>query len=264
MSCDNSPLAPDESVDTSQPNKFPPQIDVWSIPLVPPPHSDARYRSVLSEDELVRADRFLQDKHRRRFITGRARLRALLGQVIGQHARNVHFRYENLGKPWLERAQNDNHVSFNFSNSAELGLLAISPGLLDLGIDLEYPRALYDLIGLATRYFHRSEVEKLEEVEGIERQSRFFRCWTRKEAYLKAIGKGLTFPLNEVVVTLEEHVAPAIREICGDSRVTDEWHVHSWEEGPPYVGAIVYRSGQRGSVRLRAWNDELEGAVDAR
>jgi 4'-phosphopantetheinyl transferase len=239
-------------------------IDVWSIPLVIPPPSETLYRHTLSADEICRADRFLHAHHRQRFIAGRCRLRSILGLYLQCNPADIVFAYENLGKPRIAEPHSDIKMSFNFSNSAELGLLAVAEEELELGIDVEWPRSLSDLLGLAKRYFHPQEIAAIECATGDERERTFFRCWTRKEAYLKAVGSGLTFPLHKVLVTVDASALPEIVSVDGSRDEGAEWQLHHWEGMAPYLGAMAYRSNVRATVRPFAWSSNEESQMAGR
>lgn len=232
------------------------QVHLWSIPLEMTGREEKICREVLSEDELLRAARYLQNKHRHRFIAGRARQRAILAAYLNCPPHQLTFRYANLGKPSLVEPVCDINMSFNISNSADKALLAISNHPLELGVDIERPRNLSDLVGLARRYFHPREIAALEELSGDEQRQMFFRLWTRKEAYLKAIGTGLTFPLHDVFVSFEETDSPQIHEIAGDVKSAREWQLHVCPCDPPYVAALAYRSPVRARITSLEWQSD--------
>lgn len=208
----------------------------------------------MSVDELRRAERFLMDRHRVRFIAGRARLRALLARYLGRRPGELEFHYEALGKPGLAPQQNTLGLQFNFSNSHTLGLLAVSPRSEPLGADVEHLRELHDLLGLARRFFDASESEALLRLTDGAQRAAFFRLWTRKEAFLKAVGKGLTFPLNEVVVSLGDIPAPRIVTIQGDPEAAAAWHLFHLIPDFDYVAAVTHQ-GESGALSCWSWTD---------
>lgn len=241
------------SVDLGTPDAGTQAIEVWRVPLVAPEATLATYRQWLSADEIRRADRYLRELHRTRFLVGRARLRLLLARHLDVTPREIEFAYDPLGKPRLKSLPATIHVTFNFSNAADQGLLAVSHATIPLGVDLEQIRPLSDLLGLARRFFHEEEVAALERLSGALREATFFRCWTRKEAYLKAVGKGLTFPLNQVLVNHEDDSMPSIRAIAGSVAEARDWHMRAWDFGQGFLAALAYQSPEPFAVNLREW-----------
>ncbi len=242
------------------PPTFPPlapgEIHVWRIPLQCTNPVCSEEAALLSADELRRAERFLMDRHRVRFVAGRARLRVLLAWYLGLRPRELEFRYEAFGKPGLVPRQNVLGLQFNFSNSHTLGLLAVSPRRDPLGADVEQIRELHDLTGLAKRFFDPSESEALFHLADGPQRAAFFRLWTRKEAFLKAVGKGLTFPLNEVVVSLGESAPPRIVTIQGDAEAAAAWHLFHLIPDSGYIAAVAHQ-GETGALSCWSWTDRL-------
>lgn len=236
------------SADTWKPASAPPPLaaginHIWRISLTGTPDEVQAARALLSNDELARADRFIFEKHRHRFTLGRAALRQILSGYVGQPAARLVFEYEGLGKPRLAGQQRGEGLCFNFSNSHELALLAVTEDV-EVGIDLEWHRDLLDMMGLAKRFFCAAEINTLDQLDAEERREAFFRCWTRKEAFLKAVGKGLTFPLDRVEVSCRADDSAEIRMI--DHQPADEWTVDHLRPGEGYVGAVARpRRGDR-------------------
>ncbi len=239
----------------TKPAKFPVfeegEIHIWRIPLVV-----GEYRplmELLSEDEVRRGERFLFEKHREHYVVGRARMRRLLAAYTNNTARNVEFAYENLGKPKFADAILHARFQFNFSNSSDRGLLAITRGR-KVGVDLERVRSMKDRMQLARRYFAESEIQKLFALPEKQQSDAFFRCWTRKEAYLKAVGKGLTFPLRNVEVTLLENEPCRLLHINSSKEDASAWSLVSLRPFDGYLGALATPHGVD-DFRLFDWSD---------
>ncbi len=203
------------------------------------------FRRALSIDELRRADRFLFEQHRRRFIVGRAGLRQVLGSYLGIAAESVAFDYTGLGKPRLRGHHVGRGLCFNFSNSHERALLAVTLDL-EIGVDIERLRRMDSLEGLANRFFAESEKRQILSMAEPERTEAFFCCWTRKEAFLKAIGKGLTFPLCNVAVDVRRRTAAKIISIHGDAETEEsesmnaiKWSLSHIDAESDYVAALA-------------------------
>ena len=169
------------------------RIAVWSWSLEADPSE-----TLLSEDEKARGRSFVAAHHRRRFVVARSRLRSLLGQHLGLDPAAVVFVLNEYGKPSVVQAPS---VHFSLSHSGDRALLAISDTLV-VGADLEQVRPLEHL-ELARRNFHPQEVAAIESqpTEGEQRQA-FFRIWTLKEAVVKALGVGLSLPLDSFAVSI--------------------------------------------------------------
>ncbi|MEM7051160.1 MAG: 4'-phosphopantetheinyl transferase superfamily protein [Acidobacteriota bacterium] len=220
------------------------EIHLWRVPLDPPAEKVAACRDLLSQDERQRADRFHFDRHRRRFTVGRGVLRRLLGQYLDRAPRDIRFSYGPKDKP---AAEDSGTLSFNLSNSHELALIAVLQGP-EVGVDLERLRPMPDAEDLAERFFSRSERVALRAVAaGSSKDRAFFRCWTRKEAYVKATGDGLSLPLDRFDVSLDE---PRFLALDGDPEIARGWSLFHLEPGEGYLGALAV-PGRR--WRLRGW-----------
>lgn len=225
-------------------------VFVWRVPLDPPEAAVTAGRRLLAHEEHVRADRFRFDRHRRRFVVGRAALRVLLGALTGTRPEALAFATGEKGKPALPGGP-----QFNLSNSHELALIAVTPEE-PLGVDLEHLRPLPDAERIAEGYFSASERDTLRTVPaGRPKETAFFRCWTRKEAYIKAIGDGLSMPLDRFDVTLDEAEPCRFLSMDGDERPARDWSLFHLEPGDGYVGALALRGRH---WQLRGFDTDLE------
>jgi 4'-phosphopantetheinyl transferase len=182
------------------------EIHVWKAALIGPP----LFADLLSSDEQARSKRFLLEKHRTRFTAGRTILRMILGSYLGVPPREIRVQYQPNGKPEIHSFTEPARLRFNLTHSGDLALLALTLDQ-EIGIDLEQvqqcPEALQgvssarrDLPAIARRFFSRQEQDWLFAQPAEEREEAFFRIWTLKEAYLKAHGMGLAFPLDQFSV----------------------------------------------------------------
>jgi 4'-phosphopantetheinyl transferase len=167
------------------------QVWVWPADLDGWTWSGEDPDRLLSADERTRAARFVFEKDRRRFVTGRAVLRTLLGRCLGLPAAGLSFRYGPQGKPMLA----DRDLWFNASASAGRALYALSL-TRRVGADIEQVRDVAELASVADRVFSATEREWLGSRSGARQRNAFFRCWTRKEAVIKGLGTGLSTPLD--------------------------------------------------------------------
>ena len=222
------------------------EIDVWSITLDLPMAQVEALGAVLSADERDRASRFCFERDRRRYICARRALRALLAGHLGVGAEDVTFRYGSNGKPALS-GQFEGRFTFNVSHSGGLALVAISRNV-EIGVDVEVVRPLDDAHELASRFFAPREAERLRALPSHAVPSAFFACWTRKEAYLKAIGSGLAKPLDAFEVSFaDDETAKLI--VYGDEAETARWTVRGLAPAAGYAAALV----TEGAAIVRCW-----------
>lgn len=176
---------------------------------------------LLNAEELVRARRFHFDLHRHRFVAGRAAVRRALAAVVDVAPQEITFEYGEHGRPDLAGHP---QVSFNLSNSEGVGLLAIST-VGRVGVDVEVIRPDFSDLRIAERFFAAGEVTRLRALPLAERDLAFFRCWTRKEALLKAHGAGLTLPLGSFEVSIEANEPARLIE-AGPVLGIGRWHLY--------------------------------------
>lgn len=213
-------------------------VHVWRIPLDPPPPLLTDLSAALSADERSRAARFRFDIHRTRFTAGRAVLRHLLASYLKMRPDEVSFRYSAHGKPSLAGSAADSGLRFNFSNAGGMALAAF---VLDreVGVDLEELKRVADFAAIAERYFSAAENEAMRALPPESRDAAFFTCWTRKEAYIKALGEGLSVPLDSFDVTLAPGEPPRLLATRGETGGAPRWSLHALDPGPGYVGALA-------------------------
>ena len=226
------------------------EVHVWKIGLSASQAQMDQQRTLLSDDELERADRFRFEQHRRRFITGRAVVRILLGRYINRPSESLEFSYNPQGKPALKDAGS---LEFNFTNSRDLALLCVARQT-QLGIDLEHLGRQADYAGIVNRFFAEREIEGLFSLPESRRHAAFLTGWTRKEAYIKALGTGLSLPLDKFAVTIDPEVAP---ELLSADDMPDEqgrWMFRHLEPEPGYVASLVVEGGEW-EIRNYCWEE---------
>ncbi|HLJ10894.1 MAG TPA: 4'-phosphopantetheinyl transferase superfamily protein [Planctomycetaceae bacterium] len=223
---------------TEQPRLARGLVHVWCLPLDLADASIEDLHATLSPDESERAARFLFDRHRRRFIACRGQVREIIAAYLNERPQHVCFRYGSAGKPALDAPWNDSGITFNISNSHELAICALAIDR-ELGVDIEHIREPRDFDGLAAQFFARAEVDSLQSLLPEERLEAFFNCWTRKEAVLKAVGTGLSFPLDRVIVTVAPNELPSVLSYDGNAAAPVEWWLHCIDPAPGYIGALA-------------------------
>jgi 4'-phosphopantetheinyl transferase len=231
-------------------------VDGWCVTL-----ADVREAGggVLSEDELVRADRFRFEKDRRRFVAARSALRQVLGRYLRCSPGEVGFSYQPTGKPQLAPEFRESRVQFNLSHSGEFALIAVT---LDrrIGVDIEVINAERAWEDVAERFFSAAENRILRALPAGERELAFFQCWTRKEAYVKAVGAGLALPLSSFDVAFGVGVAPAVLRIGDSVEEAEGWSLFDVECPVGYVGAVAVEG--RGLVRRRRTVPEVRDSSE--
>jgi 4'-phosphopantetheinyl transferase len=189
---------------------------------------------LLSVDEIERARRFHFDLHRHRYVAGRAAVRRALASVVGADPVDLVFDYGEHGRPDLAGHP---MISFNLSNSDAVGLLAVS-AVGRVGVDVEVVRGDFADLRVADRFFAPGEIRRLRALPATERDLAFFRCWTRKEALLKAHGAGLTLPLRGFEVSLEPDEPAALID-AGAVLGTGRWQLYDVSSLVPGCVAAV-------------------------
>ena len=193
---------------------------------------------LLGTEERVRADRFHFARDHDQFIITRGALRCILAYYLDLTPRDVRFRYGSYGKPALDTDQNAADLRFNLSHTESLALLAVAPKR-ELGIDVERVRAGMAREGIAERFFAPVEVAALRALPAHRQDDAFFACWTRKEAYVKARGEGLSIPLDQFVVSLAPDQPAALLQVALDPGEVEHWSLHDLDAGPGYRAALL-------------------------
>ncbi len=211
-------------------------IRVWRVHLDPTAAEFAALENLLSPAEINRADRFHFARDRRRFVVARGVLRLILGGYLQADPQGLSFHYGAHGKPSL--ALSGTGWRFNVSHSHEVALIAVTQQR-EVGVDVEFPRPLADRERLVAANFSASEAAVWHSLAAEAREAAFFTAWTRKEAFLKALGGGLTIPLQSFSVSLAPDEPAALLEVNGDVAAAADWGMASVPVGAGYFGALV-------------------------
>lgn len=228
------------------------EVHVWRASLkLPGPEVQALHHS-LTKEELERADRFHFQRHRAHFIVARGLLRTILSRYLKIEPRRLRFRYGPKGKPELAGDTSRRGLRFNISHSHGLALYAVTDDR-QIGVDVERIRP--DVTGekIAERFFCPREAATLRELPAEVRQQAFYTCWTRKEAYLKAIGKGITLRLDQFEVSVTPGEPAVLLSINGDPKEASYWSLKELDPEPGYVGALAVKGH---GLDLRCWRWE--------
>lgn len=234
----------------------PGEIHIWSLRLDPPAERVEQLGRSLAEDEWARANRFRFDKHRRQYVVGRGALRTLLGAYLGLRPELVRFSYGPRGKPFLAADLSGGlpgqDLQFNLSNSDEMALVGFVRGV-EIGVDIEFLKPMPDCEEISERFFSLSEREVLRKLPREIKEEGFFNCWTRKEAYLKAVGEGLAAPLDSFDVTLAPGDPPRMLTLEGDAARAARWTFRHFRPAEQYIGALAIEGGPPGGGAGEAW-----------
>ena len=222
------------------------EVHVWRVQL-----DDAlavEMGSILSPDESARAARFHFGRDRNRFIVARGSLRLLLGSYLDLAPGAVSFCYSSYGKPALSDANSG--ITFNLSHANELALIAVTRDR-QIGVDIEFIRLDFASEKIAARFFSPQEVEVLRELPEPQHAEAFFTCWTRKEAYIKALGEGMSMPLNQFNVSLAPGSPAALLGNLRNPAEVSRWSLHDLSPAPGYVAALAVEGP---SCQLKCWH----------
>jgi 4'-phosphopantetheinyl transferase len=233
-------------------------VDVWVIPVRASEAVVSKFKAVLSQDELARATRLRFEHLRRSFIVAHGTQRVLLSRYLKVAPAEIQFTYSAKGKPNISGTSN---IRFNLSHSGDFVLLAVTLNC-DVGVDLEQMRPLPDLANIADRYFSREETSELMSLPPEQHERAFFACWTRKEAYIKAVGEGLSTPLDSFHVTLLPDAPARMIHLGGGTGAAEAWNIVNIDLGhPQYMAALAYHEAPRPLhvIRVSDAGDLLEG-----
>ena len=231
----------------------PDQVHVWTASRDDATDAEVEgLRGLLTDEERRRADRFVSPLDRRRFAVGRGRLRVILGRYLDQDPESIRFAHNPQGKPSLESGP----LRFNLAHSGSLVLFALTLGR-ELGVDIEAIRPDFGGEAIARRFFAPGEVASLLSLPPGDRTLAFFQGWTRKEAYIKAQGQGLSMPLDEFEVEIRPGCPARLVATRPDPLEAARWTLIElpMPTHPGYVAALCVR-GQGWTLKRGDWSDE--------
>jgi 4'-phosphopantetheinyl transferase len=224
------------------------EVHVWRATLAWPDAAAHRLEQCLSADERDKMQRFRFERDRRRYLVGRGLLRSLLGRYLDMAPQDLRFETTAAGKPHLASGQGQ--LQFNLAHSGEYVLIAIADGRA-VGIDVEGIRDDFDIGEIAVHFFSLDERRDLEMLTGRARIEAFFECWTRKEAYVKARGEGLSLPLDQFDVSLRAGEPARLIATRPDPAEATRWQLSSLGVADGYKAALAVEG--QGST-LRFWD----------
>ena len=193
--------------------------------------------TVMNAEERGRARRFVRDHDKHSFVVAHGCLRLLLAAMLGAPPMAFEFSVGPFGKPCLAQ---DGEVEFNMSHSGGIVLIGFAHGMA-FGIDVEARRPMSDRSAIVRRYFHPGEAADFATVPDDRAEDAFFRCWSRKEAVVKALGVGMSLDLDRYRVTCIPTAAPELLALDGEAAPSADWSILDLDPGPNHVGAVAAR-----------------------
>ncbi len=225
----------------------PDEVHVWAASRETTDLDVAACRALLTADEIKRADRFVALRDRRQFAVGRGRLRTILGRYLDSDPASIRFVSNPHGKPGIAGTD----LRFNLTHSGTSMLLAVTLGR-ELGVDVEQIRPDFGGEAIARRFFAPAEVESLLSLPPADRTLAFFHGWTRKEAYIKAIGKGLAMPLDDFEVEIHPNRPARLIATRPDPDEASRWTLIALDAPPGSVAALCV-AGTGWTLRRFEW-----------
>jgi 4'-phosphopantetheinyl transferase len=228
------------------------EVHVWQAALDQSPSQLDSYLRTLSADERARADRFHFQEDREHFIVARGVLRSILGLYLRKAPEFLSFRYTSYGKPALDLGSGGEAIRFNLSHSHKMALYAVARGR-EVGIDLEFISGSPQAEQIAERFFSSEEISTLRALPPALQRHGFFLCWTRKEAYIKARGEGLSLPLDQFDVSLKPGEPAELLGTRPDPLEARRWSLRNLTIEPSGYGAALAVEGSDWSLALWRW-----------
>lgn len=230
------------------------EVHLWRAQLEVPSACLENIGEILSADEKVKADSFIFEKHRQNFLVSHGFLRAILAYYVDCAPDELQFGYGNSGKPFLAAPFSAARLSFNLSHSGSLAVYAITRGR-PIGVDVEQIRSEIDTDEIARQFFSISESSCLESISPELRVNAFFDCWTRKEAFIKAHGAGLSIPLDQFDVSLSPGEPAQLLEVKWEKVEAVEWSLRAIDVAGGYAAAFAVKGHD---LRLRHWQASID------
>ena len=216
------------------------EVHIWLASLKQPAEQVRQLAHTLCHEEVIRSERFRIERDQHRFIVGRGILRAILGRYLKIHPDQLRFCYEERGKPFLADNFNNRPIQFNLSHTHDIALYAFTSGR-KIGVDVEYVCPMPNMEQIAAQFFSISEYAVLLGLPDWQKLEAFFNCWTRKEAYIKALGQGLAKSLKEFEVSLTPgEPAELLKDEASPEEVGD-WSIRSLRPYSRHIAAVAVK-----------------------
>ena len=232
------------------------EVHIWRATVEDPSLDFSRFRRLLSSDERAKGDRFFFARDRHRFVMARGFLRAILGLYLNCAPTDLRFEYNEQGKPSLAHSDLDVNLTFNLAHSGTLALYGFTIQRA-IGVDIEQIRYDFDSEEIVRHFFSADEAGRLLSIPASDRPGWFFACWTRKEAFIKAKGFGLSLPLDQFDVSVSPEEPAPLLETRWDKDEGSRWSLKSIDVGPGYAATIAVEGHDWQSRYWQASHDVL-------
>jgi 4'-phosphopantetheinyl transferase len=235
-------------------------VHVWRLKLDSDQYEISELIKMLSLEEKRAAGRFHFEKHRRRYIGSHAGLRTILGRFYTDiRPEELRFGYGEYGKPHILAGFFEGKLCFNMAASHELALIAVTRDN-EIGVDVEFCRDLQDTDEIAAHHFTNSEIAAYQSLKGKRKIAGFYHCWTRKEAFIKAIGEGMSYPLDRFEVSLVPEEPARLISIEGDTEKAQRWTLKSFYPSKGYTAALAVK---KSGLKVSYWQlPEMDSFYD--
>ncbi|MEO6695102.1 MAG: 4'-phosphopantetheinyl transferase superfamily protein [Ignavibacteria bacterium] len=221
------------------------EIHVYKIRFDKSEDEISRLTNLLSDDELEKAKKYKFKKLSDNYITARGTLRKILGRYLKVLPSIPQISYKEKGKPFIK---NDD-IKFNLAHTKDIAVYAFTKSD-EIGIDVERIREMPDALQIANRFFSLDEYIALKEINNEQMNYTFFNCWTRKESFIKAIGEGLTYPLENFSVSSKPGDEPRILWLKNKENEVNHWALHNVEIGNEHIASLSIRNKNKKIVYL--------------
>lgn len=229
-------------------------VHIWRATLDLPSLDVQEFREKLSLYERAKAERLRFGRDRNRSIVRFGILRTILGLYTGIEPNEIRFCYGNRGKPRLRHAFAPQGIHFNVSHSAGLALYVFTRDH-EVGLDIELIRDIPEMEEIFERFFSTKENAVFRSLPKSKKREAFFNCWTRKEAFIKAVGKGLHYPLDKFDVSFAPHEPPRLLTIDGDTERGSQWFIRSLKPAAGFTAALAIK-GHGWRLHFLQWQDQ--------
>ncbi len=212
----------------------PNQTHVWYIYFSQQLNILSYFLSILSKDEIEKASKFRFEKDKNCSIITRGALRFLSGKYLTENPEDIKFKYGEFGKPYYNM---ETELKFNVSHSGNMAVIGFVLND-DIGVDVEEMKSDFEVFDIASNYFSDYEIKSLKEIPIQNHVKGFYRCWTRKESFIKAKAKGLSFPLDSFSVSIDSDEKTELLETKWDKNEKELWNLFSFTPQENYIGAV--------------------------
>jgi 4'-phosphopantetheinyl transferase len=229
------------------------QTDIWLIYIPDVVNYSPYYEQLLVNEEKEKANHFVFLKDKLRYVITHGILRLLLSDYLNLSSRQIVLKNNSYGKPYLSTENHPESLFFNLSHS-NLGIVLAFAKSMDLGIDLEFVKKDIPFLDIAKHFFSQFEYQELLSTPEISRIQAFYHGWTRKEAFIKAKGKGLSIPLDSFDVSISQGKQPAILRSSDDPMDLKNWKLFDLDTWPDYTSALCIE-GEQKKINFYHWDN---------